>query len=192
MKEDKSIITYETLKKEFRRYTLAKLPLFALLFILALAIVFKVVSAFKEAFSTSPFSTGLLCYAMFILMLDIVFFVGSFIPVYELIQINRCRFLIFEDRLLSMGEEYVKRKRRFDFFDSANRTGSLGNMGSYKKVFNFKDYGQYIVTPRDMNAYNYSSPEDHFIVVSLDVALNDTVFVYNKKVYEFKDGNIIK
>ena len=190
MKEEKSIITYETLKKEYKRQTLATLPLFAILFIVAIASVFKVVSAFGEAFATSPFSVELITYAIFILILDIVLFAISLIPVYELIQINRCRFLVFEDKLLSMGEELVRRKR--NVWDLLRDNHSLRGVGSYQKVFNFRDHGQYVITPRDKTAYGYSSPEDLFLVISLDVPFNKTVLVYNKKVYEFKDNGIIK
>ena len=116
MKEEKTIITYEALKKEFKRDIVLKLPLFVILFIAAIVTAFKVTSAFGEAFTAAPFSVGLITYAIFILILDIILFVLSLIPVYELIQINKCRFLIFEDRLLSMGEEYVKKKNRLGSF----------------------------------------------------------------------------
>lgn len=189
MKEEKSIITYEALKKEFKRETLATLPLFVILFIAATVSAFKVVSAFGEAFTSSPFSVGLITYAIFILILDIMLFIISLIPVYELIQINKCRFLIFEDRLISMGEEYVRRKRSVW---ELLRTSPTLNTGNYKKVFNFRDHGQYVITPRDRTAYDYSSPEDLFLVISLDVSFNKTILVYNKKVYEFKDNGITK
>ena len=189
MKEEKTIITYEALKKEFKREIVFKLPLFVILFIAAIVTAFKAASAFGEAFTAAPFSVELITYAIFILILDIILFVLSLIPVYELIQINKCRFLIFEDRLLSMGEEYVRRKRSVG---ELLRTTPTLNTGSYQKVFNFRDHGQYVITPRDRTAYDYSSPEDLFLVISLDVSFNKTILVYNKKVYEFKDSGVTK
>ena len=184
MKEEKAIVTYDTLKSEFKKHVFVKLPLYILLFILAIVILFKAISEFKEAFASLPPATEQICYAVFILIIDIALFVISFTPIYDLIQINRCRFLVFEDKLLSMGEERVKRRRNLSaIFD---RSGDLGALGSYAKVFNFRDYGQYIVTGRDINAYNYSSPEDLFIIVSLDVPFNDVHLIYNKKVYDFQ------
>ena len=72
------------------------------------------------------------------------------------------------------------------------RTTTLKSVGSYQKVFNFRDHGQYVITPRDRTAYDYSSPEDLFLVISLDVSFNKTILVYNKKVYEFKDSGVTK
>ena len=59
MKEEKTIITYEALKKEFKRDIVLNLPLFIILFIAAIVTAFKVTSAFGEAFTVLPFLSDL-------------------------------------------------------------------------------------------------------------------------------------